>query len=63
MTNTQPFGTVKIHFTSSKKALDASIDGRCTAGVRTCAGKVKTWIVHMLPKFFPMRLLSKQQAD
>lgn len=47
MSNTQTFGTVKIHFTSSKKAMASSVDGSCTAGVRTASGKVKTWIAHV----------------
>jgi hypothetical protein len=47
MTNTQTYGTVKIHFASSKKAMSASVDGSCTAGARTKSGNVKTWIAHV----------------
>lgn len=47
MTTAQTFGTVKIHFTSSKKAMAASVDGSCTAGMCTTSGKVKTWIAHV----------------
>ena len=47
MTTVQTFGTVKIHFTSSKKSMAASVDGSCTAGARTSSGKVKTWIAHV----------------
>lgn len=47
MANAQTFGTVKIHFTSSKKAMAASVDASCTAGMRTASGKVKTWIAHV----------------
>jgi hypothetical protein len=47
MTEMQPFGVVRIHFTSSKKAMAASVYGSCTAGMRTASGKVKTWIAHV----------------
>jgi hypothetical protein len=44
MTTTQ-FGTIKIHFTSAKRAIAASVDNTCTAGERSKNGKkVKTWI-------------------
>lgn len=47
-----PYGTIRIHFSDSMRAMAASYDGSCAAGMRTMAGKVKTWIAHV-PKVSP----------
>lgn len=39
--------TLKIHFTSVKRAIASSVDGSATAGQRSASGKVKTWIAHV----------------
>ena len=40
--------TIKIHFTSSKKAMEHSVDGSCYKGMTYKSGKVKTWIAPVL---------------
>lgn len=39
--------TIKVHFSSAKKACAASPDKTARAGVRTKSGRVKTWIAHV----------------
>lgn len=41
------YGTTKIHFTSLKKALAASVDGSVSAGMQAGRGQRKTWITHV----------------
>ena len=41
------FGTIKIHFTSVKAAIAASVDGSATAGERDRTGRIRTWIAHV----------------
>lgn len=41
------FGTIKIHFTSVKAAIAASVDGSATAGKRDRTGRIRTWIAHV----------------
>ena len=44
-------GTIKLHFTSAKRGIAASVDNSVTAGEKTKSGRTKTWIAHVVKAF------------